>query len=321
MRGPGHRLEKWPEALSSQATWAVPAGTTEIRTYTETYPEYETVCLSSDPHTGLCDSYGEIFIGYSYQPYTQETFTPPCNPCKFTFQYTPQYRLVWNDNYSSVHLYQWFDSCSAVSLQPPSAYSSLGHGDTVAGPAGVRYTFNGWTLDGSSSAVSQVTMCAPHEVTATYLTQYQLQLNSQCPDVFQPAGAGWYNAGSNAPISIQENAPMNGFLGLLGGRYAFDSWVGTVGVMGTPTANVYMGQPQTYTATCRADYTWPAIGGGIIIIIFGGGGMIIIIRGPGRRRIPRRWGGGWRGRRTWHLTADSHRQRHVDPDRTEPKRN
>ncbi len=162
-------------------------------------------------------------------------------------------------------------------------------------------------------------MCAPtrshRNLSHTISTATQLSMPRR---PFQPSGAGWYNAGSNAPISIQENAPMGGFLGLLGGEYVFDAWVGTVGVMGTPTANVYMGQPQTYTATCTADYTWPAIGGGIIIIIFGGGGMIIIIRGPGRRRIPRRWGGGWRGRRTWHLTADSHRQRHINRNERNP---
>ena len=286
----GDKITDWRNGerlVTSQSTWTVPAGTTQTQTYTETIPEYYSVCVAYDSH-GSCISYGEEYAGSYTQTYTRETFTPPCKPCQFTFQYKPQYRLVWNDNYSSVYLYKWSDSCSLVSLQRPSGYSSLGHGDTVAGSAGVQYAFNGWTLDDSGSVVNQVTMCAPHQVTATYLTQYQLQLNSQCPDTFQPTGAGWYNAGSNAPISIQENAPMNGFLGLLGGRSVFASWIGTVGVMGTPNANVYMNQPQTYTATCTQDYTLPAIGGGAIIILIGIGIGI----GTGFIPLPGRTGGG-----------------------------
>ena len=259
-----------------QYVWTVPAGTEQTTTYTVTIPEYQTYCVSST-HGSYCY---EVFVGYSYQTRTNVIFTPPCKPCQFTFQYTPQYRLFWEDEHSSVGLSQWFDSCASVTLQPPSQYSDLGHPDTVAGAAGVRYAFGGWAIDDSGSVGNQVTMCAPHKATATYLTQYYLIVGSGCNEL-NPHGENWYNAGATATISVDPQVPIPGVAGTLGGRYIFDGWeerpAGNIAFQ-TPTANVVMNGPQAYFARCRADYAAPAIAGGGIIIIIILGGIVVMCR-------------------------------------------
>lgn len=276
----GNQVSDWKKGMrlsANQLTWTVPAGTTETRTYTETYYDYEWVCTSYDVHG--CTSGYYVTVPYT-QVYTQKIFTPPCKPCQYTFEYTPQYRLVWEDEHSSAGLYQWFDSCASVTLLPPSQYSSLGHPDTVAGAAGVRYAFGGWAIDDSRSVANQVQMCAPHKATATYLTQYQLLVSAACNEL-NPQGEGWFNEGETATISVDPQVPIPGWQGTLGGTYVFDGWeerpAGNIAFQ-TPTANVIMNRPQAYFARCRVDYAGPAIGGGIIAIIIILGGIIVICR-------------------------------------------
>ena len=254
----GNQVSDWRNGkrlYASQWTWTVPAGTVETRTFTETYYDYEFVCTSYDPHTGSCDGGYTMTVPYT-QLVTKETFTPPCTPCKFTFQYISQYRLVVQDNFGPAGgLYAWYDSCTSVQLPSPSGYSALGHSDTVAGSPGVRYVFNGWAIDGSGSTANEVTMCAPHLATSTYVTQYQLQVTSQCP-ALNPKGTGWYPEGATATVQVDSQAPIVDWLGQLGGKYVFNGWLG-VPSMTSPSAQVVMKQPQTYTAACRADYTTP----------------------------------------------------------------
>jgi hypothetical protein len=289
----GDKVTNWKNGkrlTTGQWTWSVPAGT--IETLTQTYTGYydEMVCVSSYEGSyggSSCSSYYYIQVPYT-QTSTQENFIPPCQPCEFTFQYTTQYRLVWKDNFSQALMDKWYDSCEEVSLQPPSGYSALGHPDTVAGAAGTQYVFNGWALDEGNSVVSQVKMCAPHILTASYLTQYQLQLGSQCPLAFQPVGAGWYNAGEQAAVRIEPYEPLQGGLGWLGGRYVFAGWTGPGGVIGSPDAQIGMTQAQSYTATCRVDYMMPAI---VLVTVgaFGGGTGVYVMRGNGRFGPRGRW--------------------------------
>jgi hypothetical protein len=253
----GDQVTDWRKGMRlsvNQWTWTVPAGTVKTYTYTETYFEQYYVCVSYDIH-GTCVS--GYYVNQPYaQAYTQSSFTPPCNPCQFTFEYTQQFRLVIEDkhSYRGSWVYGWYNAGSVAQ------FPSLDHLDPFEGPpAGVRDVFNGWAIDDSNSKAIQAVMSAPHKATATYLTQYHLDVTSQCTG-FHPNGGGWYGAGQIATISVENQVPQQGWLGLLGGKYVFNYWSGSTGVtIDKSTSQVVMNQPQTYTATCRADHTIPAV--------------------------------------------------------------
>jgi len=277
----GSKVTDWKNGkrfVAKEYVWTVPAGSLQTYTYTQTYTDYVAYCVSYDSH-GSC-LYYSYYPYTSTQTYTRTTFTPPCKPCQFTFEYTAQYRLVWEDQYSSVWLYEWYDSCASVTLLPPSGYSALGHPDAVAGAAGVRHAFNGWAIDDSGSVANQVTMCAPHKATSTYLTQYLLEVGAACNEL-NPQGGGWFNDGETATISVDPQVPIPGWQGTLGARLIFDGWearpAGNIAFQ-TPTASVVMNGPQNYFARCRYDYATPAILIGVIVIIMGGVIIVVICR-------------------------------------------
>ncbi len=93
-------------------------------------------------------------------------------------------------------------------LLPPIGISQI-----VAGAPGTRYFAkeNTWIPRDASA----------HEF--KYTKQYELVLNSMYGF---PIGAGWYDAGSSAKISIPKVVPAPGVLGLLGVKFIFIEWTG-----------------------------------------------------------------------------------------------
>ena len=85
---------------------------------------------------------------------------------------------------------------------------------------GTRYRFSGWLGDSNATSGSaDIIMDGPHIVTAAWGTQHELRVDSPYGTT---AGAGWYNAKSNATFSVSplivDGPPRT--------RYAFDGWTG-----------------------------------------------------------------------------------------------
>lgn len=151
----------------------------------------------------------------------------------------------------------------SVSVQPPNAPSPQGSGwynagDTVAltaptqtagGESGTRLVFNGWSVDGSNSQVGpslSLPMNAPHMVVAQYTQQYYLTVST---DQGVPSGQGWYDAGTNAQISV--STPVSSSYGV---SIIFNGWQGDV-QSASQSTTVLMNGPKTVTATWRTDAT------------------------------------------------------------------
>jgi uncharacterized protein (DUF2141 family) len=91
-------------------------------------------------------------------------------------------------------------------------------------------------------------------VTGNYVTQYYLTLATSPPGVNTPTGAGWYDAGSSAPISTAQ------YVDIVAGssRYRFNGW--TTGDMSEITnasslsTMVLMDKPKTVTANYVLQY-------------------------------------------------------------------
>lgn len=134
----------------------------------------------------------------------------------------------------------WYNAGDNVPLTVPS--------QTVGGSDGSRLAFNGWSVDGNNQAGSTLNlqMNTPHTVVAQYKQQYYLTVTT---DQGVPSGAGWYDAGTNAPISVSTTPGPS-----YGVNIAFNGWQGGV-QSSSQSTQVMMDGPKTVTATWRTDST------------------------------------------------------------------
>lgn len=124
--------------------------------------------------------------------------------------------------------------------------------------------FDHWD-DGSTGAARSVDVERDTTVQAVYVTQHRLILNS----TVNATGAGWYDYGSTAKFSVPQSAPLEGVLGMLGGRLQFKGWYenGRL-VTASNSGTIQMNEVHSLGARWQADYTIPiAIIGGIAAVI------------------------------------------------------
>ncbi len=117
---------------------------------------------------------------------------------------------------------------------------------TVEYSNGTRQVFVGWnsTLLGNNPT-AQIYVVAPTIVKATYKTQYLVTLQSQYGAT---TGAGWYDAGSNAPVSVQSQVNYANAT-----RRVFSGWVGDYSGA-SPGVNLHIDAPKTLTAEWNTEY-------------------------------------------------------------------
>ena len=135
----------------------------------------------------------------------------------------------------------WYNAGDAATLIIPE--------QTINQTVGSRLAFNGWTVDGTTNQTGSslsVMMDAAHTVVAQYTQQYYLNVTS---NEGVTSGQGWYNAGSNAQISV--TTPPSPMFGV---NWVFDGWQGSTQSSSQTTA-VTMNGPMSIVATWRADYT------------------------------------------------------------------
>src|SRR5208282_5665462 len=180
-----------------------------------------------------------------------------------TAVFQPQYMLTLSAQPSGAPSPQgsgWFNSGSTASVSVPS--------QTVSQNAGSQLVFNGWVVDGSSNqggSTLSLQMNSPHTVVAQYAQQYYLTVQS--PQGVT-SGQGWYNAGSNAQISV--STPPSPMFGV---NYVFDGWQGSM-QSSSQSTTVLMNGPMTETATWHQDSTVLYITIAAIIAIIAVGGAL-----------------------------------------------
>jgi len=136
---------------------------------------------------------------------------------------------------------------------------------TVDGGSGIRYVFVGWD-DGPTTTVRTITVSHALTYSPRFKTQYLLTVESPIGDA---RGSGWYDADSTATFSVSSPLPAEGILGLLGGKYVLDHWIGD-STATSPTSSLAMEGPKSVAAEWRADNTLP-------YAIFGAGAAIVLI--------------------------------------------
>ena len=149
----------------------------------------------------------------------------------------------------------WYEAGSVAILMIPS--------QAINETFGSRIDFSGWSVDGhgnqSGSSLSLM-MDMPHSVIAQYKQQYYLTVQSNQGQGVT-SGQGWYDAGSNVPISA--TTPPSPMFGV---NYVFDGWQGST-QSSSQSTTVLMNGPMTVTATWHQDYTVLYITIGAIIAV------------------------------------------------------
>jgi hypothetical protein len=144
--------------------------------------------------------------------------------------------------------------------------------DYVATPD-TRHYFTGWSGDytGKSPSAS-LTMSGPKVVNANWRNEYLLTLSSAAG---QSTGAGWYQEGETASVSV---APVQGFIV----RKVFTGWSGDLS--GTSAeASLTMDSPKVITANWRTDFVQLYILIGGVVVLAGAVTAVLLVRR--RRRV------------------------------------
>ena len=140
--------------------------------------------------------------------------------------------------------------------------------DTVQVDNVTRMKFERWS-DGVNETARTIYLNKQTTLAADYVLQYFLAVTDRQGNV---TGAGWYNDGSNAIFSVPSTTmPMNGLMGLLGGKWKFEGWYENGEILTASTAgSMLMLRSHSVTSDWEEDYELPAI---ILIAI----GLAVII--------------------------------------------
>lgn len=124
--------------------------------------------------------------------------------------------------------------------------------------------FDHWD-DGSNLPTRSVDVESDITIGAIFVTQHKFILVSPV----NATGAGWYDDGSTAHFSVPLSRPIEGALGVLGGKLQFKGWYENGKLVTTSNAGtIQMNDAHSLGAEWQADYTLPiAIIGGIIAVI------------------------------------------------------
>jgi len=140
-----------------------------------------------------------------------------------------------------------------------------------------RLKFDHWS-DGSTSTSRFALAQSDVGLEAFYVTQYPLILNSP---IGVTSGTDWYDSNSSATFSVTPSyVPMNGLMGTLGARVAFQGWYENGNLItSSSTGTISMNQAHTLSASWQPDYTLSGAVAAVAIIIIA---LVSCFRGKAR---------------------------------------
>lgn len=129
-----------------------------------------------------------------------------------------------------------------------------------------RLRFDHWS-DGSKETSRTMNLQDDTALSVLYATQYRLDLASLQVNT-NAVGAGWYDSGSTATFSSASTQPIDGMLGMLGGKWVFQGWhEGNKLVTSSASGSVKMDRAHALTSQWAPDYTQPLIILGVVVIV------------------------------------------------------
>lgn len=178
---------------------------------------------------------GSYLVGFGQDSFIKTaTLTVSLNPAAFNATVMVNGQAYLTDENGTVTVLDYSGNPTGFNITAP---------DTASGGLGIRGKFAGW----STGATSNKLALSGENVTisALYKTQYYVSVASEYGT---PDGVGWYDAQSDATISIQSpiNATQQGV------RYMFTGWGGDFNGTGNPIA-LQVNQPLNLTASWKTQ--------------------------------------------------------------------
>jgi hypothetical protein len=131
----------------------------------------------------------------------------------------------------------WYNAGTTVTV---SVQSTVLYGN------GTRLIFNGWnSANVGSNPSTQIVVNSPTRLVAGWKTQYLLNVQSSYGS---PTGSGWYDAGTQAPVSIQNEVDYTNAT-----RRTFAGWIGDY-TGASNNATVSVDSPKTVAAQWNTQY-------------------------------------------------------------------
>ena len=163
-------------------------------------------------------------------------------------EWRTEYLLAIESAYGEPEGEGWYDEGSTATISITS----------VEEPT-IRRHFVGWSGDyAGDEETASITMQTPKMITANWRSEYLLTVESAYGE---PEGAGWYDEGSIATISVPES------VGVIV-RHFFTGWSGDI-TGGAPATMLVVDSPIIAIAEWRTDYTQLIILIAGLVVIFG----------------------------------------------------
>ena len=150
--------------------------------------------------------YDDYYPSTYYYPYYQNYYSAYRSTLEasHTFTYLPEYQLIVDGPQGgSIDKSGWKQKDTVVTLATPEKINASNQ---------ERRIFKSWNVDGAEMTSNTITLAMnmPHRASATYQTEYYLEVKSELD---HPQGSGWYNKDSRAIISVTPEVAMSGFWG------------------------------------------------------------------------------------------------------------
>jgi len=154
----------------------------------------------------------------------------------------PWYHVSVNSRLGTVRGSGWYVYGESVQ---PNASATINVND------GERYVFNGWLNNGIRTDSGSFIVIQDLNLVANYKEQYFLNIESEFGMI---RGAGWYDSGSRAIISVTPTSiSLTGFLGQVGLKEDFTGWSGDHNEI-SPTSSLTMNSPKKVVANWSINF-------------------------------------------------------------------
>jgi len=177
-------------------------------------------------------------------------------PQTVTANWRHEYLLTLNSAYGTLTGDGWYEEGEQVDFSVTDYVEFMD----------AKHYFTGWSGDyAGTSPMASLTVSEPKVVDANWRHEYLLTINSEYGD---PEGAGWYDEGQTAAVSVEQ---VQGFLV----RHIFDGWSGDL-TDNDADSSIVINLPKVVTANWRADFVqlYILIGGVVVLAVI----VTIIVR-------------------------------------------
>jgi hypothetical protein len=190
--------------------------------------------ISIAPMIQLNETARAIFLSWSNGDKSNTTTVDVFEPTRIEANYRLQYFLSVKSDYGEANGSGWYDEGASAEI---SVLAPFDHGN------GTRRVFIGWSGDYEGTSPSAtVTVDKPKVIVANWKKQFKLTINSEYG---APSGAGWYDEGTWATISIQDVAYDGNT------RYVFLGWDFNDK---NPKTKILMDSPKTISTIWKIQY-------------------------------------------------------------------